>query len=380
MTSPLPRAAALPGGSNPRGSPMLAGNLVPALLLGLLTLFARIVPATAQALPEEPGRLRLGAAELALSGRVQTQFNTTSVDGQPATQWLMRRVRLEARVRVSDLVGGKIQPDFSGERFVLKDAYVQLGFSPTLQVLVGQAHRPFALLTRFSSLRMPPIEKGAEIRGRRAWDEVNLVKDLGYSSRDIGIQLHGASRSAPLGLEYAAAVLQGPDASRILKGGAPQLVARLAVSPAEWLSVGGSWSRHDFAADATRPEAGTGRPGSAVALDLAIQPVRPGILLLAEVTRGDFDPWTGSTFHGAHAWAAYDLVSHGAVTMIEPLLRVSRGAIQSVPDASDGTLITPGINVYLGGLNRIMLNYDVWLPAAGDAADRSLKVMVQLSF
>lgn len=349
-----------------------------ALALGL-SLAA--VPAAAQDDPRDAGRLRIGAAELTLTGRVQTLFNTTTVPGEPDTEWMIRRARLEARVRVNDLVSGKIQPDFSGDRFTLKDAYVELDFSPAFRVLAGQTHRPFALLTRYSSLRMPPIEKGAEIRGIRAWDELNLLKDLGYTSRDIGVQVSGVVPGAPLGLEYETAILQGPDGGRIVSGGAPQLIARLAVSPLEAITVGASWSRRDFIEPVADVGAAGVRGGQAMALDLAIEPGAPGPLFLAEVTSGDFDPWTGATFRGAHAWLAYDLVpAGGAVTMIEPLLRVSAGRLEGSSGLAGGTMVTPGINLYLGGLNRLMLNYDAWLPEPGGASQGSLKAMLQMAF
>lgn len=352
------------------------------LVLLALVLRAGTAPAAAQEAPgETPGTIRVGTAEVTLSGRVQTQFNSTTAEGEPATRWLMRRVRLEARVRAGEVAGGKIQPDFSGERFTLRDAYVTLDFSPALRLLFGQAHRPFGILTRFSSLRMPPVEKGAEIRGVRALDEVNLLRDLGYSSRDIGMQASGAPEGAPLGLAYELAVLQGPAAERVSDGGTVQLIARAAVSPAEWLTLGGSWSRRDFAPEAEPSEAGSARRGSALALDLAVEPVTPGLLLLAEVTSGDYDPWRGATFRGAQAWAAYDWTPpRGAVSMVEPLLRVSRGEVEGAAGVDGGTLLTPGLNLYLGGLNRVMANYDVWIPAGGGRAERSFKAMFQLAF
>ena len=121
--------------------------------------------------------------------------------------------------------------------------------------------------------------------------------------------------------------------------------------------------------------------GSAAALDLAVEPASPGILLLGEITSGDYDPWTGATFRGAQLWAAYDLVPRaGAVSMVEPLLRLSRGEVEGAPGLDGGTLVTPGVNLYLGGLNRVMVNYDLWLPAGGTSAERSFKAMVQLAF
>lgn len=351
-------------------------------LLLAVGLLGAASPASAQSTPEESGgSVRVGAAEIVLSGRVQAQLATTSVAGEPPARLFLRRVRLEARIRANDLVGGKIQPDFSGEGPLLRDAFVTLDLSPALGVLVGQTHRPFGLLTRYSSLRMPPVEKGAEIPGREALDELNLLREAGFTGRDVGVHLSGAPPGAPLGLAYTLAVTQGPAAEVVRDRVTLQLVARVAASPWEGVTLGGSWSRRDFAADAAGPDAGRVRAGSAVALDLAVEPPAPGLLLLGEVTWGDRDPWTGSTFRGAQAWIAYDLVpASRAVSMVEPLLRVSRGRVEGGAGHEDGTLVTPGINLYLGGLNRVMLDYDLWVPRGAGSRERSLKAMLQLAF
>jgi hypothetical protein len=68
---------------------------------------------------------------------------------------------------------------------------------------------------------------------------------------------------------------------------------------------------------------------------------------------------------------------------VEPVFRASYSdtdASSGAPMVSGGTLLTPGINVYFGPLNRIMLNYDIWL-GDGDTPDaQSLKAMFQLGF
>jgi hypothetical protein len=43
-------------------------------------------------------------------------------------------------------------------------------------------------------------------------------------------------------------------------------------------------------------------------------------------------------------------------------------------------LLTPGLNFYLGPLNRIMLNYDLWNPHGGGREARSFKAMIQMAF
>src|SRR5688500_12411763 len=87
--------------------------------------------------------IRVNAAEIQIGGRVQTQFNTTSVDGEPDGEFLLRRVRFETAVRMNRVVNGRLQADFAGDRGSVKDAYLKLDLYPAFQVLAGKAFRPF---------------------------------------------------------------------------------------------------------------------------------------------------------------------------------------------------------------------------------------------
>lgn len=330
----------------------------------------------------EGSRLKLNGAELEVGGQVQTQFNTTTVDTEPNAAWLLRRVRLQATVRVNDLVSGKIQPDFAGNRVSIRDAYLKLSFDPGFQLLAGQAYRPFSLLAQTSSARILPVERGARIRGITAIEEQNLVNDLEYGDRDIGLQLMGAPAGAPLGFAYAAGVFQGPLEGGVGNRDSYQLAARATVRPAEIFQLGFGWSSRDFA-DPLAPEAGAPvlERGNAYELDLEIGSFSPGFHLLGEVAVGDLNPFEDSDFRAAHAWLAYRTGPLGRVSAsLEPVFRVSYADLEEGVDTAGGTLFTPGLNVYFGGLNRLMLNYDVWSPDGAADPEGSFKAMFQLAF
>ena len=351
--------------------------------------------------------LRTEALEISINGRVHTQLNTTTVEGEPATEWELRRVRLEATVKVNDVVTGKIQPDFAGNRVSLKDAYLRLTLDPALQILAGQAHRPFGVISPTTSNRILPVERGVRIRGvTEALDQYNLVSGLGYSERDVGLQVTGAPRGAPLGLSYAAGFFNGP--ARADAGGETtyQLVARLAAQPAPGVRVGAGWSRRHFASTAGQPDDAVAiEPGDAWEVDLEVRPraprhpepadsaappptpVRedelPGVRVVGELSYGDYDPFQGTRFLGAQAWLAWrSRPLSSRVAGVEPVFRASYGD----PNANDrgfapgaGLLLTPGVNVYLGGWNRVMFNYDVWNPEEGRTRP-SFKTQFQLAF
>jgi hypothetical protein len=322
--------------------------------------------------------LRVNAAELAIGGRVQTQFNTTTVDDLPESEMIIRRVRLEFAVRVNPVVSGRLQPEFAGDRVSMRDAYVKFDFTPGVQVLAGKAFRPFSLLAQTSSTRILPVERGLAIRGVTGLDQHRLVNDLGYSDRDIGLQLMGSPRAAPLGLTYAAGVFAGPLAGRLPNDDTYQYAARAAFRLLPNASIGAGWSNRAFA------RATAGAPveidrGTAFEVDLEVGAFAPGFHLMAEASHGTFDPFTEARFTGGQAWLAYRTPAVGAVSTFEPVLRVSHSRLDAPSRNLGGTLLTPGVNIYMGGWNRIMLNYDHWRPQQG-RSQSSIKAQFQLAF
>jgi hypothetical protein len=350
---------------------------VGALCLALLS------AGTARAATAQQGTgpvLKLNGVEIQIAGRVQTQFNTSPIDSVPSSEMILRRVRLEAIIRVNKVVSGKVQPDFAGDRVTLKDAYLKLDFSPAFQVLTGKAYRPFSLLEQTSSTRILPIERGVLIRGLEAADQLEIIHSLGYSDRDIGLQVMGAPTGAPLGLSYAAAVLAGPLTHKTGHKETYQYSARATARPIKTMTVGASWSNRAFAKGTTATGFDIQR-GNAYELDAELGTYAPGFHVLAEASHGDYDAIANTTFDGAQTWLAYRTKAvNTAVTALEPIFRASHSSISGASEERGGTLLTPGFNVYFSPLNRVMVNYDVWLPHAGGPSQRSFKAMFQLAF
>lgn len=326
---------------------------------------------------------------LTFAGRVQSIFNTTSVDDQPVARMELRRVRLEANLFFGKLVQAKIQPEYAGSRVSLRDAYVRFNLDPGLQVWAGQAHRPFGIITPTSSARMLPIERGVHIRGvpnPQSYDQYNLISFLNYSERDVGLQLRGEPRDAPLGLTYAAGFFNGPAAAAAPEAETWQGVARVALQPVRNVRVGASWSRIDHVSTGDDEVTET-REGQAWEADVELGTDRGGLHVVGEVSTGDFDPFAGAEFFGAQGWVGYRTgrVS-SSVSAVEPLLRVSYGDPDvddeaGLEDAHGGTLITPGVNLWLGGLNRFAINWDVWNPSAdGEENVHSFRALFQVAF
>ena len=124
--------------------------------------------------------------------------------------------------------------------------------------------------------------------------------------------------------------------------------------------------------------------GAAWEADVELGSERGGPRAVFEVARGDSDPLPEAEFVSAQGLVTYRTgrVS-STISAIEPLLRVS----WADPDVDDdavglpvgGTLVTPGINLWLGGMNRFGLYYDLWNPDTGESA-RGFKALFQLAF
>ncbi|MCA1792138.1 MAG: OprO/OprP family phosphate-selective porin [Thioalkalivibrio sp.] len=119
---------------------------------------------SAQSADQTP-RFTTDAVEVKIGGRLHTQFNTTSIDGQPASQLFVRRARVELSARVGDRVSGTVHPEFGNDQVTLKDAYVAFDLSPRVTMIAGKAYRPFGLLEQTSSKRILPVERGLRVRG-----------------------------------------------------------------------------------------------------------------------------------------------------------------------------------------------------------------------
>lgn len=354
----------------------------PQTTVSLVLLSLAVVAPARDAHSQRPGvSIGSGAMEITIGGRVQTQFNTTTIFSEPPSELILRRARLEFDVRVNDLISGEIDPDFAGDEVTLKDVYLKLNFSPAFQVLTGQAYKPFSLIEQTSSTRILPIERGLRVRGLGAVDEYAIVNSLDYSDRDIGVQVMGEPGFMPLGFTYQAGVFRGPLHGSSNIDDSYQYAARVTVQPLDVVTLGGGWSSRDFL-EAPVDESDPFVRGHAFEVDLEVGTFAPGLHMLGEIAWGDAEPATGRDFFGAQGWLAWrsEPVARW-ITAVEPIFRASYGEI----DGSDGTtstLLTPGLNVHFGGRNRFMVNYDFVLLAADveDDTEGSFKAQMQLAF
>lgn len=340
-----------------------------------------------------------------LTGRVQVQFNTTSVDEDDIGErfaWSTfetRRIRLGVDLIYGDWMTGKIEPDFAQGDLSLKDAWIGWGFDDAFHVRFGQFKKPFSRIELISSTQILPIERGVRIRGLDDalaleggpvfhyfdddlvfGDPFGLVDVHGYSGRDLGVSVHGAFGRR---LGYAIGIFNGSGADRLDGHDGKSIAGRLAYEPASDLplSLGVGVS---YVEDRVEDFLGTDLEvhGTAFELDAEWGAFRrPGWHAVLEGAIGD-NLVADEPFLAGQAWLAYFHPVEGRrVEGVEPLLRLGYGDPDTRRDDDHGILLTPGLNLYFFGRNRFMVNWDVFFSGLeGVDTQHALRAQAQVYF
>ncbi|NJD09374.1 MAG: hypothetical protein FIB01_02655 [Gemmatimonadetes bacterium] len=354
----------------------------------------------AQKLEVESGPVKLG-----ITGRVQFQFNGTSVSGEEAglavapagTSFETRRIRLAAELTIDGWIRGMIEPDFAMARLQLRQVWMELGFSDALALRAGQWKKPFSLIQVTSSSMIPMIERNVRIRGLAEalkkenvagtltsfgsipliGEEQYLLENLGYDSYDMGAALRGK-----LGrVGYEVGVFNGTGWDKTDENAGKSFTGRVTwTAPvAAPLRLGLGASRRDY----LRTVSGVSITQNGTALEADVEYGayrRPGLWLLAEVTGGD--NLVAGNFRGAHAVGAwYFPTGQERIEGIEPVLRLSWADPNTGKDNDAGVLLTPGVNLHFYGRNQLMFNWDFYLPQ-GDvfSSQNALRAQANLYF
>jgi len=361
--------------------------------LGLALLAA--APLSAQKAEIVSGPLKLG-----FTGRLQFQFNTTSVDAQEAgtdvepaaNTFETRRIRAAVELTLADWIGGMIETDVAMGRLQVRQAWIDLGFSDAFALKAGQYKKPFSLIQLTSSSKIPMIERNVRIRdladaietadadgvlskfhgAALLGEEQLLLETLGYDSYDMGASLHGKIGS----FGYEAGLFNGTGSDKADENGVKSFASRVTyrLPTTTYLTVGAEASVRDYLVG---PET---KKGTALGADLEWgEYKKPGVWLMAEGTMGD--NLVGGDFRAAQAVATYYIPTNGRVEGVAPVFRVSWGdPDQDVADDA-GLLLTPGLNLHFFTRNQLMFNWDWYLPQ-GDAFSKqhAFRAQVQLYY
>lgn len=331
--------------------------------------------------------IRSRAMRLTATGRIHAQYNSTSVADELSTEFLIRRARFVAEVKVNDIVDGKVEPDFGEGKIDLKDAYVRFNFAPSFRLKFGQFKRPFDIFQLHSSTETLIIERAGDIRGVSTCAGPGglcafsrFSEKLKFSDRDIGVMVDGASASGKV--SYAVSMTNGAGRNTSDENGTKSYTGRLEVQPAARIRLGGHLGIHDYVNDVTTSDEYAVAAGG----DIEVGDMVAGLHLHAGVLAGQ--NWqnldaTGdpSSFAAAQIALAYKqpVANSHVVEAIQPLARVSWGDPDRDGADDAGWLFTPGFVVFVTGRNKIAANVDIWVPALG-STEWSFKTQSYLHF
>lgn len=329
--------------------------------------------------------IRSRAAEITLTGRLHTQFNTSSVAGTDFSEFLVRRARATIDVKLSDFISGRVQPEFGEGSASLRDGYMQLTFDPSFTVKLGQFKRPFDLFELTSSTQILVVERAGGIRGvddcagpGGICSLSRITEKLGYSDRDVGMIVEGATGKA----EYAFSITNGVGANLADENGAKSYTGRVGVAASENVTIAGNLGIHDYVNTVT----GGDDYAVAAGADVEVGNYTEGFHLQAGVVTGQ--NWSNlnglgdaSNFLTFQVIASNKLVvqDNAFVSHLEPMGRISWGDPDRDTADDGGLLLTPGLMVHFLGRNKIAANIDIYLPATGDT-EWSLKLQSYLHY
>ncbi len=325
------------------------------------------------------------SATIRVGGRLHSQFATSSDEDGKSTDFFNRRARLTFDVTVSDYVDGRVQPDLSGGGADLKDAYFRLKFDPAFRVSFGQFKRAFDVFELDSSTEMVMVERTGRISGVSHCAGVGSVcslsrftESLRYSDRDAGIRFDGALSER---VSYLATVTNGTGTRGSDENSGKSISGRLSVDLDNGLVLSGNIGGHDYT-DADDND----RTGVAYGVDLVWGSFRDGTNVRLGLVTGDNwredDNASGDSpsFMAVQGvWSNYTPVDHHIFEAIEPIARLSWGDPDMDSADDTGLLLTPGLNAYVSGRNRIGVNLDVYRPNGLDT-QYSFKVQTSLYF
>lgn len=352
-----------------------------------------------------PGWSQTAPVEVSLGGRLHYQWNSTSVDESELaagtalarSTFEQRRVRLTVDVHVSDWITGRLEPEFSQARLVLRQVWMAFELDSTLVVRAGQVKRPFGTVMIASTATMPVIERGVRIRGlddalRSADATVHrsvrgelltgeafaLMDVQRYTGYDMGLTVEW--QRGAVGWTGGVYNGVGSDMRDENEGVSAAARATWTAPVAVPLVVGVAWSRSVLNWPLATSTAT--RSGNAFALDAELGGFRRGGLwLIGELAVGENlaseERWTGALLIAA--W--FHRMAGGRIEGWEPVVRLSRGDPDGTVAGDEGVLLTPGFNVYFTARNRLMLNWDVYVPAGRQfATQHALRAQVNLHF
>jgi hypothetical protein len=320
-----------------------------------------------------------GIDSLEVKANLQVQFNTTSVDDEPSSEWLMRRARVGIRGWIAGWIRGDLEADFGRSSAQLTDGYVTLGFSPVFTLRAGHYKKPFNAHELISSRELLVAERDGAPRGTDGPTPDGLVDDLRYSRRDIGLEWDGRHER----FRWAAGVWNGTGDNEREDDDGKQLAARLSLEVVPGWTASGAVTGMRISEPPDAPDAAWYQ-----ALELAVtggEYGEPGWKALGQIMAGDnWDPDLGGgddvSFLTLHGIVGYHVALYSTPWLVgvEPIARLGWADPDTDADEDQALLATAGVNLYFHERVKTQVQADFLSPEGDDEV--ALRIHTVLEF
>ena len=362
---------------------------------------------------------RAQTPSVSIRGRIQTQFSTVSGDSsgifnphaQVNSSFEIRRLRIQADVRIGDNINLVIQPSFEMAALRMRDAYLRVimarNATTSFGLTLGQEKKPFNRYELTSSNTLLSIERGARFRGlSTVVAQNNLLEENGYIAHDIGASADANFLTNRLQLKAGMYNGSGESSNDVNNAktyaASATVTALMSAEQLPVLRVGAVFISRDRAvtttASSTAFSPDSSRRTSAFGLEAEWGDFRPGLHVIADFATGkhlentayrytvgrnagNLRPNTPdsafSTFRSLHVVAAWrhqfdDPNGTRLVKIVEPAVRVDMTDPNTSRDNDQGLLITPVLNVYFSQTTVLRTGLDLYRYKASDGSSRSV--------
>jgi hypothetical protein len=313
---------------------------------------------------------------------VQTQYYSDQSSGIPNgtgdSGLFMRRVDLIVKGKLLSDLSYLVDVSVGLSTDPLLDAYADWTRFETASLRLGQYRIPFGIETQTSSRKLYFIDRmlltnpDTEQASSKA---VSSIKSGFIQERDLGLRISGKLLTAPIGLDYMVAVINGSDRNTADKNDKKDIVGRIGISPLKILTVGGSAyigkSPQTLTAAGATTFSGLNVKRDRYGADLEIHPFTP-MIVRAEYVTGKDDT---VKFNGYYLFIAYRFPMD-----VEPAVRLERLDPNKETPNNEVTRTTIGVNYYIKGDTKVQVNYEFRDDKGSSKVGNIALAQLQLSF
>jgi hypothetical protein len=331
--------------------------------------------ATKPAAPTKRKKKAKPSPKVEVAARLYTLWQVRNRADRPQNEFSIETARVTGIWRPMPKTRAVIEVELSGlaqdeaSAAMLRDAYLRFAPLPVLRLQMGQFKKPFSRIQLYSRRRLPLVQRGLV--------NDDLVEDLGYGGRDVGVQVDGRIGRG-IELWYAVGVFNGagPNLAENDLDGSKDFAGRLESRLGKHLSLAANATLRTF--DRRQDPL---LPARAVGLGTDLEVQFSGFHALGELDMGTnaaLEAAPRSIGGIALLWYRWRWTKTWAA---EPLL----GGEILIPDRGDAGRVyrvTAGANAVVGDFMRWMIDYQITEPVdvAPTAYRPEQRLFVQLAF